>query len=272
MSDIVISLRDVTKRYGMSKVLKGVNLDIEKGEIYGLIGKNGSGKTTIFKTILGLSEFQGGTLFVGDEGDTLKQGRAKIGFFIGTHFFPYMTAKQNLKYYCKLKGVKGARAEINRVLEIVGLKDVKSKFKAYSLGMKQRLGVAAAMLGNPEIIILDEPTNGLDPQGIADVRNVLKKLNEEYGTTIVISSHILGELQNTAHRFAILNDGVIANVFSQEDLSVESEYEYIKLKSSDIQMAKEVLEHVGIEIQGEKKETVSLEDYYFNVVGGQENE
>ena len=120
--------------------------------------KNGAGKQRIFKVILGLSEFEQGSLKIGEEGDSLEKGREKIGFLIGSNFFPYMNARQNLKYSCRLKGIKD-KSEIDRVLKIVDLDGVKKKFRQYSLGMKQRLGIANAILGNPEILI-DEPTNG----------------------------------------------------------------------------------------------------------------
>ncbi len=175
----MISLNRISKSYGKHKVLEDVTMDIYKGDIFGLIGKNGAGKTTMFKVILGLSEFEQGELKIGDEGDSLEEGRKKIGFLIGSNFFPYMNARQNLKYSCRMQGIK-EKSEIDRVLKIVGLDGVKKKFRQYSLGMKQRLGIANAILGNPEILILDEPTNGLDPQGIADIHKLVQKLNEEY--------------------------------------------------------------------------------------------
>ena len=175
----MISLNRISKRYGKHKVLEDVTMDIYKGDIFGLIGKNGAGKTTMFKVILGLSEFEQGELKIGDEGDSLEEGRKKIGFLIGSNFFPYMNARQNLQYSCRMQGIK-EKSEIDRVLKIVGLDGVKKKFRQYSLGMKQRLGIANAILGNPEILILDEPTNGLDPQGIADIHKLVQKLNEEY--------------------------------------------------------------------------------------------
>ncbi len=265
----IISLKGVNKSYGKHNVLKDVNLEIHKGDIFGLIGKNGAGKTTMFKVILGLSGFQSGELQIGDPGDSLKQGRAKVGFFIGSNFFSYMNAKQNLQYYCRLKGIKvhDRKKEIDRVLEIVGLSDVKSKYKQYSLGMKQRLGIANAILGNPEILILDEPTNGLDPQGIADIRKLLQRLNEEFGMTVIVSSHILGELQNTAHRFGIVNNGVVEKVITQEELITRQNL--VQISVDNLEKAREALLAAGVEIKGEKKETLSLEDFYFSVVGGE---
>lgn len=266
MSATVISLKGINKSYGKHKVLENVNIDIHKGDIFGLIGKNGAGKTTLFKVILGLSEYEGGELHIGDAKDSLETGRKKIGFLIGSNFFPYMNAKQNLQYYCRMKGIHD-KSEIERVLKIVGLDGVNKKFRQYSLGMKQRLGVANAILGNPEILILDEPTNGLDPQGIADIRNLIQKLNEEYGMTVIVSSHILGELQHTAHRFGIVDNGTVAKVISQEELATEQNV--VRISVEDLDKAREALTAAGIHIKGEIKETLSLEDFYFGIVGGE---
>lgn len=268
MSDTIISLKNVNKHYGKHEVLKGVNLEIKKGQIYGLVGKNGAGKSTIFKVILGLSDYSEGELHVGDENDTLEQGRAKIGFLIGNNYFPYDTAKQNLEYYARLKGVKD-KNEVNRVLELVGLAGVKTKVKGFSLGMKQRLGIANAMLGNPEVIILDEPTNGLDPQGIADIRKLIQNLNEQYGTTVIVSSHILGELQNTAHEFAILNNGEIVRVLTQQELTSDEETVEIKVNSENLDKAVEILKANNIEIVDTVRATRSLEEFYFSLIGGE---
>ena len=266
MGNTVISLKGINKSYGKHKVLENVDMDINKGDIFGLIGKNGAGKTTLFKIILGLSEAQSGTLKIGEEGESLAQGRKKIGFLIGTNFFAYMNAKQNLQYYCRMKGIKD-KSEIDRVLKIVGLDGVKKKFRQYSLGMKQRLGIANALLGNPEILILDEPTNGLDPQGIADIRKLIQKLNEEYGMTVIVSSHILGELQNTAHRFGIVDNGTVPKVITQEELVTEQNV--VRISVDDLDKAREVLTAAGINVQSESKETLSLEDFYFGIVGGE---
>ena len=266
MGTPVISLKGINKSYGKYKILEDVNIEIMKGDIFGLIGKNGAGKTTMFKVILGLSEYDSGDIKIGDEGDSLKEGRKKIGFLIGSNFFSYMDGKQNLKYYCKMKGIKD-KSEVDRVMKIVGLYGEKKKFKQYSMGMKQRLGIANAILGNPEILILDEPTNGLDPQGIADIRKLIQKLNEKYGMTVIVSSHVLGELQNTAHRFGIVNNGVVAKVVTQEELTTEQKI--VKISVDDLEKAKEALQKAGVAIKGEGKETLSLEDFYFGIVGGE---
>ena len=266
MSDDIISIKHLKKSYGKHQVLLDVNMNIARGDIYGLVGRNGSGKTTLFKTILGLSDFEEGELHIGDEGDTLETGRAKVGFLIGQNLFPYMTARQNLDYYRILKGIQD-KEEIERVLKLVGLENVKTKVSGYSMGMKQRLGIANALLGNPEIIILDEPVNGLDPQGIADIRNLIKSLNEEYGITVLISSHILGELQNTAEKFGILNGGAIVKELSEDDLKVSSNY--VRLSVDDAEKARRVLAEAGIAVKNESTDTLSLEDYYFSLIGGE---
>lgn len=265
MSEAIISLKGIRKCYGKHEVLHDVNLDIKKGDIFGLIGRNGAGKTTLFKVILGLSEYEEGSLEIAGEDKNLSAGRRKIGFLVGSNFLPYMTGRQNLEYYRVLKGVKD-KNEVDRVLEIVGLKGVKSHYSKYSMGMKQRLGIANALLGMPEILILDEPTNGLDPQGIADVRSLIQRLNEEFGLTIIVSSHILGELQNTAHRFGIIHDGTLAGVITQEDLI--SEQKAVRIKVDDLDRAREALAQAGVKVLSEVNETRSLEDFYFGMVGG----
>lgn len=268
MSDSIIVLDKINKHYGKHEVLKGVDLDIKKGQIYGLVGKNGAGKSTIFKVILGLSDYTSGNLKVGDDGDTIEEGRSKIGFLIGNNYFPYADAKHNLNYYARLKGIKD-KNEVDRVLKLVGLEGVKTKVKGFSLGMRQRLGIANAMLGNPEVLILDEPTNGLDPQGIADIRKLIRHLNEEYGITVIVSSHILGELQNTAHEFAILNDGQIVKILTQDELALDEETVQIKIPRADMDDAVEVLKEKGIKILDTSSAVRSLEDIYFALIGGE---
>lgn len=268
MAESIIKLENIDKHYGKHEVLKGVNLEIKKGQIYGLVGKNGAGKSTIFKVILGLSDYTSGNLHVGAENDTIEEGRSKIGFLIGNNYFPYADAKYNLEYYARLKGITD-KGEIGRVLKLVGLEGVKTKVKGYSLGMRQRLGIANAMLGNPEVLILDEPTNGLDPQGIADIRKLVQNLNEEYGTTVIISSHILGELQNTAHEFAILNNGQIVRVLTQDELTSDENAIQIKINKADEEKAVNILKENGIQVLDTVKAAITLEDFYFSLIGGE---
>ena len=263
----MISLKHIHKSYGEHQVLKDVNLSIRHGEIYGLIGKNGAGKTTLFKIILGLTEFEQGKLSIAGSKSksTLTTGRKKIGFFIGKNFFDYLGAKDNLEYYRRMKGIKNKK-EVDRVLQLVGLSDVTEKFGSFSMGMKQRLGIANAMLGNPEILILDEPVNGLDPQGIADIRSLLLHLNQKYGTTIIVSSHILSELEHTATRFGIIDHGRVLKEITHEDLKIRNDR--IEIAVSDYEKAKRLLQENSIQILQETSAYKSLEDYYFELVGG----
>lgn len=274
MSESVIKIENLNKNYGSHEVLKGVNMSVNKGDIYGLIGKNGAGKTTLFKVILGLSASNGGKMSIlGAESEKENNdNRAKIGFFVGVDFYAYLSGAENLHYYRRLKGIKD-KSEVDRVLEIVGLDERAAKVpvKKYSLGMKQRLGIANALLGDPEILIFDEPTNGLDPQGIMDVRNMIQKINDEEGKTIIVSSHILSELQNTAHRFGMLYEGIVVKELSQEDLRVHSNMTSINVADGDVENAKKALTDAGIEIIGVEQAMSSLESYYFSLIGGGDN-
>ena len=270
MSESIVKLEHVTKSYGNHAVLKDVNMQVNKGDIYGLVGRNGAGKTTIFKMILGLSERNSGTVSIA--GSTtekeLFKNRSKVGFLVGTKFYGYLSARENLKYYATVKGIpdKQVKSEIDRVLEIVGLQNVKTPFKGFSLGMQQRLGIANAILGNPELLILDEPTNGLDPQGIADVRHMIQRFRDELGMTVIVSSHILGELEHTADRFGFVNQGTILKEITQDDL-VEKQAS-VEITVEDLEKAKMLLEEGGVKILREIHEKSTLEDFYFNLIGG----
>ncbi len=270
MSESAVRLENVRKKYGKIEILKGVTLDVHKGDIYGLIGKNGAGKTTIFKMILGLSEMNEGTVSIaGSTGKSeLLKNRGKVGFLVGARFYNYLSARANLDYYATVKGipVRGRKKEIDRVLEIVGLDSGKKAFRKFSLGMTQRLGIANAILGNPEILILDEPTNGLDPQGIADVRSMIHRFRDEYGMTVIVSSHILGELENTADRFGIVNEGIVVREITQEDLNKKQSI--IEIAVDDLPKAKELLSAGGVSVLREVQERSTLEDYYFRLIGG----
>ena len=152
------------------------------------------------------------------------------------------------------------------MLEIVGLQNVKKPYKTFSLGMGQRLGIAGAILGNPEILILDEPTNGLDPQGIADVRHMIQRFREEFNMTVIVSSHILGELENTADRFGILNEGVVVKEITKADLAEKESA--IEIAVDDLEKARKLLTEGGVKIMREVEERSTLEEYYFKLVGG----
>lgn len=263
----MITLSKIYKNYDNLRVLKDVNLHVAKGEIYGLIGKNGAGKTTIFKIILGLTEFESGTLCIaGSKKKTeLPQKRKKIGFFIGNNFYDYLTAEENLHYYRQLKDIKD-KEEVKRVLNLVGLEGVTSKYGSFSMGMKQRLGIANALLGSPEILLLDEPINGLDPQGIADIRTLIVSLNRKQNMTIIVSSHILGELEHTANKFGFVHQGTVLKEITHDDLKVKRSA--VQIYVGDLEKARSVLKQNNIPVLQESSAYKSLEDYYFDLVGG----
>ena len=274
MSETVIAVDKLCKKYGEHEVLKGVDMHVNRGDIYGLVGKNGAGKTTLFKAILGLSVYDDGKLSIlGAKNEAENRiNRSKVGFFVGANFYDYLSGRENLHYFRRLKGIKD-ESEVDRVLEIVGLDAAAAKKPAgrYSLGMKQRLGLANAMLGNPEVLIFDEPTNGLDPQGIMDVRHIIQKINETEGKTIIVSSHILGELEHTAHRFGIIHEGILMKEVTSEDFRVSGNITSINVADADVERSLELLKTNGIEIKGTEQAKSSLEEFYFNLVGGGEN-
>ena len=300
MEKLVISLQNIGKDYGKFRAVDNVTLNVKQGDIYGLIGKNGAGKTTLFKMILGLSDPSEGSVSINGSSDmaSLLKEREKIGFFVGQNFFSYLNANDNIEYYRRLKGIED-KNETERVLKIVGLYGVNKPFKEYSMGMKQRLGIANAILGSPSIIILDEPINGLDPQGIVEVRNMLKMLNEKYGMTLIVSSHILSELDLVATRFGIIDKGVLVKEINKEHLDVgdlmtvvvrtsddassisllkdafkfekiEDTEQGIKILNGDINTAEIVkyLVNQNIDVIEIFKKKESLEDIYFELTGG----
>lgn len=263
----IISLRHIHKSYGSHPVLQDVTLTVRQGEIYGLIGKNGAGKTTLFKIILGLTAFDQGQLSLAGSRSpaALSANRRKVGFFIGQNFFDYLSAGENLDYYRRMKGIRD-KTEIRRVLQLVGLADTNARFGSFSMGMKQRLGIANALLGNPEILILDEPVNGLDPQGIAEIRRLILHLNQQAGMTILLSSHILGELEHTATRFGIIDHGRVLREITREDLQVPTDT--LQIRVDDAPRAARLLRENHIEVLQAAPAYKSLEDYYFELVGG----
>lgn len=216
--EYVLQTNALTKIYGKSKVVNEVSMHVEKGSIYGFIGKNGAGKTTFMRMAAGLATPSAGsmTLF-GSE--NLEQQRIRIGTLIeNPGIYPNMTARENLKIIQTALGITD-KARVDEMLDLVGLSDTgKKKAKDFSMGMKQRLGVAISMLRNPDFLILDEPINGLDPAGIKEIRELLIKLNREREITILISSHILGELSKLATHYGIIKDGVLIEEFDAQEL------------------------------------------------------
>jgi ABC-2 type transport system ATP-binding protein len=217
--NIVIKTQGLTKVYGDKAVVNGVNMNVAKGDIYGFIGSNGAGKTTFIRMLMGLIEPTSGTFELLGKSTGLCEIRKKIGCIVESPAIMYnMTASDSLKSHMMLYGLKDSEKRAN-LLNLVGLGDTgKKKVKDFSLGMKQRLAIAQALANDPNILILDEPTNGLDPQGIIEIRKLLQKLVKEFGITILISSHILSELQQFATRYGIIRDGQLIDEFTLEDL------------------------------------------------------
>lgn len=247
MREIVLQTKRLTKRYKNFTVLDHADMTVYRGDIYGLIGRNGAGKTTMMKIVAGLTEQTEGEYSIfGKTGASAEKEKRRIGCLIeNPAFFGGLTAYQNLKYYAFQKGITDLK-QIDDALELVDLTEVKNKkFRKFSLGMKQRLGIAFAMLDNPDLIILDEPINGLDPIGISKLRETFRKLNTERGITFVISSHILSELYMTADRFLIIDKGRVLKEISKNELDLECK-RCIAVKTSDTKMAITVIEKSGI--------------------------
>lgn len=221
MSNTILETRGITKKYGNFSAVDTVDIEILPGEIYGLVGKNGAGKTTLLKMISGLAMPNAGSVtLLGEKSEKgLNRARAHTGCVIETPgFLPYLSAEGNLEYYRQQRGIANPHC-IRKSLEFVGLADTgKKKFKNFSLGMKQRLGLALAIMGDPDFLILDEPINGLDPMGMAEFRGMILKLNREKNTTILISSHILGELSQIATTYGFMNGGKLVEHLSAAQL------------------------------------------------------
>ena len=211
MHDLIVETQQLTKKYGDQTVVNNVNLHIQRGKIYGLLGRNGAGKTTIMKMILGLTRATSGEIIV--FGQNIRKNRERvyprIGAIIETPgFYPNLTATENLEIFAKLRGTCMPDA-VKHALAVVGLPyQDKKLFGKYSLGMKQRLGIAVALLNNPKLLILDEPTNGLDPIGIEELRELIRSFPAK-GITVILSSHILSEVQQTADHIGIIAGGVL---------------------------------------------------------------
>lgn len=306
MGSIILETQALTKKYKHTMALDHIDLQIEKGKIYGFIGQNGAGKTTFLRLVTGLAFPTSGTLALWGKSEIkdLQEQRKRIGCMIETPaLFPTMTAYQNMEVQRIQRGIPN-KAIIENTLEMVGLKDTgKKSVRNFSLGMRQRLGIAIALLNTPEFLILDEPTNGLDPAGIVEIRNLLKSLNKEYGMTILISSHILEELYQTASEFILIDKGKIIEEISEHELNEKCK-RHIAIKTTEAQKVMLVLEeqlhtdsfklmpdnticlydylndvervatilsnaHIlvtGLSISGD-----TLEDYFLNKVGGTKN-
>ena len=224
MKEVVLKTNNLTKQYNKNVVLDNVNITIKKGDIYGLIGRNGAGKTTLMKIITTLASPTSGTFELFNtcsENDELFDNKKRVGSLIEyPAFYQNLSAYDNLKYYTIQRGIVD-KNQINKVLELVNLTGTgKKKVKTFSLGMKQRLGIALAILNSPDFVILDEPINGLDPIGISELRDTFKKLSDN-GITLLISSHILSELYLLANEFGFLENGKLIKELSKEELDLE---------------------------------------------------
>ncbi|EOH97489.1 ABC transporter ATP-binding protein [Enterococcus pallens] len=243
--ETILTVQQLNKKYKQQYALKDVSLHIRKGEIYGLIGRNGAGKTTLLKAITRLIAPTNGqiALFGSSTDKEWTNSLKRTGAVIETpSAYDQLTAEQNLAYYCKLRGIVQSKQVIKETLELVDLTDTgRKKYKNFSLGMKQKLGIAIAILTRPDFLILDEPINGLDPIAIVEFRRLIKRLNEERGMTIIISSHILTELYHVATRFGIINDGQLVKEISKTEFDQMND-EFIVLQTKQIQQASQFLQ------------------------------
>jgi ABC-2 type transport system ATP-binding protein len=243
--ETILSLKDLTKKYGALTAVDSLSFTIEKGNVYGILGPNGSGKSTTLGMVLNVvNKTSGEFAWFGGNTET-HEALKKVGAIIEhPNFYPYMTAVQNLALVCKIKDV--ASDKIEEKLEIVNLLDRKdSKFKTFSLGMKQRLAIASALLNDPEILILDEPTNGLDPQGIHQIREIIRKIAAG-GTTILLASHLLDEVEKVCSHVVIIRNG--KKLYSGPVDAINASHGFFELQAKNMQLLQDLLiAHPGIE-------------------------
>lgn len=307
MSEYILQAKNITKTFKNDKALDNVSMSLKKGEIYGFIGQNGAGKSTMLRIITGLSFPTNGQLELFDsrQESNIVEAQKRMGAIIeNPGLFPNMSAYNNLEVHRLQKGIPG-RECIDRTLELVGLQDTaKKKVKNFSLGMKQRLGLAVALLSDPEFLILDEPTNGLDPMGIVELRQLLKKLNREKGMTVLISSHILSELHQLATNYGIIHKGKMLEELSAKELDEKCrQHLQIKVDQSskgvmiiedilgttdfevmpdgtiklydlldDVRTVSRILTENGLIIEHLSQNGDSLESYFSKLIGGVEND
>jgi ABC-2 type transport system ATP-binding protein len=254
-SEPVVETRDLSKLYGGVAAVKGVDLRVERGRVYGLLGPNGAGKTTMMRLLLGLARPSAGEVRL--FGRPLSGGRAgalsRVGALVETPAaFGHLSGRENLELLRRLRGC--ARGEADRVLRAVGLAGAGDRrVRAYSLGMKQRLGLAAAMLGGPELLILDEPTNGLDPAGIRQVRDLIRRLPTEHGATVLLSSHLLPEVEQVATHVGIVHEGVLRFQGAMEELRARAAGSSVEAEVDDPALALRLLRARyagGVEVRG----------------------
>ena len=299
--DYILETRSLSKHYGRFKALDGMNMHVPKGAIYGLVGKNGAGKTTLIRLICGLQEPSSGsfTLYGTENRDkAIVRARRRMGAVVETpSLYPDMTAEDNLKMQYRVLGLPSFEG-IGALLSLVGLENTgRKKARNFSLGMKQRLGIAVALAGDPDFLVLDEPVNGLDPQGIIEIRELILKLNRERQISVLISSHILDELSRLATHYGFIDSGRMVKEISAEELDTVCR-KCVRLVVSDVKPLGRVLDSMGIEYNilsptqadvfarvnlsglvnalakedceliAAQERDESLESYYVNLVGG----
>lgn len=252
--ETILTIENLHKRYGHIQALKNISFEIKKGNVYGILGPNGSGKSTTLGIVLNVVNKTSGD-YCWFEGNTpTHEALKKVGAIIERpNFYPYMTAEENLKLVCKIKNINYSKIE--EKLNLVGLIERKnSKFSTFSLGMKQRLAIASALLNDPEILILDEPTNGLDPQGIHQIRDIIKKVATQ-GTTILLASHLLDEVEKVCSHVIVLRKGEILYSGSVGEMSANEGF--FEVKSEDNETLKLVLKtHSAIEKIAEEEDKI----------------
>lgn len=304
-NEVILSVQGLNKIYGKNLVVDNATFELERGKIYGFIGQNGAGKTTIIRMLAGYARPNGGAISIfGDSTEKgLSEGRKRIGLIVeNPALYTKMNAYENIEIQKTLYGINNPNLA-DELLTMVGLANIgKRKVKDFSLGMRQRLGIAMAMVNNPEILVLDEPVNGLDPMGIVEVRELLLKLNRERNITILISSHILAELYQLATDYIIINRGQIVERLTLAELDSKCS-SYIVMQPENVEAAKALLGRMGITdvengdngfirfrfmdnvreiaqaFMDEKLllthfsvQTESLENYFVKLVGGASNE
>lgn len=307
MENAILEIKNVSRYFGNKKVIKNISLEVKQGEIYGFLGPNGAGKTTTIKMILGLLYIDEGEIII--NGYNVKKDFEKAMAYIGgivenPDTYEYMTALDNLKLYARIRKVDNKR--IDEVIKLVGLESrIKEKVSKYSLGMKQRLGLAITLLHSPKVLILDEPTNGLDPEGIKSLRDILKKIAREENVAVFVSSHLLSEMELMCDQIAVINEGeilkveAIKNVLTENkdekpefivetdqitqatQILLDNNYEnkisdkelIVKVEKANMPLVIKVLVENGIKIYTVTEKSSSLEDAFFDITkGGEDNE
>lgn len=248
----IINTKNLTMKFKDFYAIKDVSIDVKSNQIYGLVGKNGAGKTTLMKCLLGLLPGSNGEIKM-FETDNLADGRRRTGALIEEPgFFKNLTGYQNLMYFSKAFGINDS-AEVLKLLQLLKLSEAKDKkYKNYSLGMKQRLGIALALIGDPDLLVLDEPINGIDPEGIVEMRNLFKSLVYDQGKTIIISSHILSEVENLCDNIAIIEKGQVIDVIENHSAKNQMTKYVTSLSTDNNEKAKEILTKENISFKEDK--------------------